>query len=77
MTATLVDVSESVNLFDRNLGSQLTDPHKLATRKKFPRRAFSKRLVEQNNTIMSQIEEQLNSKFEKVANKTEQIKTIT
>ena len=58
--ATLVDVSEKVNyIFDRDLVSELAEPSQ--TRNEME--GFSQRLAERKSTEMSQIEEQLNSKF--------------
>ena len=61
--ATSVDVSENVNnIFDRNLGSELTEPSQISNEIE----AISQRLSEQNNHKMTQIEQQLNSKFEEI-----------
>ena len=61
--ATLVGVSENVNIIlDRNLGSELTEPSQISNEIK----VISQRLTEQNNDKMSQIEEQLNNKFEEI-----------
>ena len=61
--ATLVDVAENVNnIFDRNLGSELTEPSQISNEIE----AITQRLSEQNNHKMSQIEQQLNSKFEEI-----------
>ena len=58
--ATLVDVSENVNdIFDRNLGSELTEPPKISKEIE----AITQRLSEQNSSKMTQIEQQLNSKL--------------
>ena len=67
--ATFVDVSENVyNIFDRNLGSELTEPSQISNEIE----AISQRLSEQNNHKMTQNEHQLNSKFEE---KLKEIKT--
>ena len=51
--ATLVDVAENVNnIFDRNLGSELTEPSQISNEME----AITQRLSEQNNHKMSQIE---------------------
>ena len=61
--ATLVDVSENVNnIFDRNLGSELTEPSQTSNEIE----AITQRLSERNNHKMTQIEQQLNSKFEEI-----------
>ena len=61
--ATLVGVSENVNnTLDRNLGSELTEPSQTSNEIE----VISQRLTEQNNDKMSQIEEQLNNKFEEI-----------
>ena len=61
--ATLVDVSENVdNIFDRNLGSELTESSQISNEIE----AIIQRLSEQNSHKMTQIEQQLNSKFEKI-----------
>ena len=61
--ATLVGVSENVNnVFDRNLGSELTEPSQISNEIE----VISQRLTEQNNDKMSQIEKQLNNKFEEI-----------
>ena len=61
--ATLVGVSEKVNnILDRNLGSELTEPSQISNEIE----VISQRLTEQNNDKMSQIEEQLNNKFEEI-----------
>ena len=61
--ATLVDVAENVNnIFDRNLGSELTEPSQISNEIE----AITQRLSEQNNHKMSQIEQQLNNKFEEI-----------
>ena len=61
--ATLVGVSENVNnILDRNLGSELTEPSQISNEIE----VISQRLAEQNNGKMSQIEEQLNNKFEEI-----------
>ena len=52
--ATLVDVSENVNtIFDRNLGSKLTEPSQISNEIE----AITQRLSEQNNHKMTQIEQ--------------------
>ena len=65
--ATLTNVSENVNnIFDRNLGSELTEPSQISNE------IISQRLSEQNSnkiqnrTDRTQIEHQLNSKFEEI-----------
>ena len=61
--ATLVGVSENVNnVLDRNLGNELTEPSQISNEIE----VISQRLTEQNNDKMSQIEEQLNNKFEEI-----------
>ena len=61
--ANLTKVSENIdNVFDRNLGSELTEPSQISNEIE----VISQRLAEQSNTKMSQIEKQLNSKFEKI-----------
>ena len=61
--ATLTNVSENVNnIFDRNLGSELTEPSQISNEIKI----ISQRLSEQNSNKMTQIEHQLNSKFEEI-----------
>ena len=50
------------NIFDRNLGSQLTEPSQISKEKE----AISKRLSQQSITKMTQIEQQFNSKFEEI-----------
>ena len=61
--ATLNNVSENVNnIFDRNLGSELTEPSQISNEIE----VISQRLTEQNNDKMSQIEEHLNNKFEEI-----------
>ena len=61
--ATLVDVSENVNnIFDRNLGSELTEPSQISNEIE----VISLRLSEQNDHKMTQIEQQLNSRFEEI-----------
>ena len=60
--ATLVDVSENVNLFDRNLVSELTEPSQISNEIE----AITQRLSEQKNFKMTPIEQQLNSKFEEI-----------
>ena len=61
--ATLVGVSENVNkILDRNLGSELTEPSQISNEIE----VISQKLTEQNNDKMSQIEEQLNNKFEEI-----------
>ena len=65
--ATLVDVSENVNnIFDRNLGSELTEPSQISNEIE----VISQRLIEQNSNKMTQIEQQLNSKFEEILRET-------
>ena len=61
--ATLINVSGNANnIFDRNLGSELTEPSQVSNEIE----VISQRLTEQNNDKMSQIEEQLNNKFEEI-----------
>ena len=61
--ATLTYVSENVNnVFDRNLGSELTEPSQISNEIEI----ISQRLSEQNSSKMTQIEHQLNSKFEEI-----------
>ena len=59
--ATLMSVSENVNIIlDRNLDSEITDPSQISNEIE----VISQRLAEQNKTKMTQMEEQLNNKFE-------------
>ena len=61
--AKLTNVSENVNnVFDRNLGSELTEPSQISNEIEI----ITQRLSEQNNNKMTQIEHQLNSKFEQI-----------
>ena len=61
--ATLVDVPENVNnIFDRNLGSELTEPSQISNEIE----VISQRLSEQNDHKMTQIEQQLNSRFAEI-----------
>ena len=61
--ATSTNVSENVNnVFDRNLGSELTEPSQISNEIEI----ISQRLSEQNSNKMTQIEHQLNSKFEEI-----------
>ena len=61
--ATLVDNSENVNnIFDRNLGSELTEPSQISNEIE----AITQRLSEKNSHKLTQIEQQLNSKFEEI-----------
>ena len=61
--ATLVDVSDNVNkVFDRNLGSELTDSSQISN----VIEAITQRLSERNSHKMTQIEQHLNSKFEEI-----------
>ena len=63
---TLTNVSNNAdNVFDRNLGSELTDP----SQNNKMIEIISQRLTEQNNTKISQIEEHLNSNFEEILEK--------
>ena len=72
--ATLTNVSENVNnVFDRNLGSELTEPSQISNEIEI----ITQRLSEQNSNKITQIEHQLNSKFEKYLKKSEQTKTLT
>ena len=60
---TLVDISENINdIFDRNLGSELTEPSQTS----YEIEASPQRSSEQNSHKMTQIEQQLNSKFEEM-----------
>ena len=64
------------NIFDRNLGSELTDPSQISNEIE----VILQRLTEQNNAKMTQIEEQLNSKLEEIlkeirTNKTHNVTT--
>ena len=69
--ATLVDVSENVNnIFDRNLDSELTEPSQISNEIE----AIIQRLSEQNSCKTTQIEQQLNSKFEEIHKEIEEIK---
>ena len=71
--AILVDYFEKFNnIFDRNLGSQLTEPSQISNEKE----AISKRLSQQSITKMTQIEQQLNSKFEEYSKKSEHVETV-
>ena len=71
--ATLTNVSENVNnVFDRNLGSELTEPSQISNEIEI----ITQRLSEQNSNKKTQIEHQLNSKFDEILEK-EQTKTIT
>ena len=64
-STTLTNVSENTDkVFDRNLGSELTEPSQVRNETKI----ISQRLTEQNNTKISQIEEHLNSKVEERLN---------
>ena len=61
--ANLTNVSESVNIvFDRNSGSEITESSQISNEIK----VMSQRLAEQNSNKMSQMEEQLNNKFEEI-----------
>ena len=61
--ATLVGVSENVNnVLDGSLGIELTEPSQISNEIE----VISQRLTEQDNDKMSQIEEQLNNKFEEI-----------
>ena len=61
--ATLTKDSENVNnVFDWNLGSELTEPSQISNEIEI----ITQRLSEQNNTKMTQIEHQLKSKFEEI-----------
>ena len=60
--ATLTNVPGNIdNVFDRNLGSELTEPSQVSNEIE----VISQKLSEQN-TKMSQIKEHLNSKFEEI-----------
>ena len=59
----MINVSEIVNnILDWNLGSEITEPSQIGNEIE----VISQRLAERNNTKMTQIEEQLNSKFEEI-----------
>ena len=61
---TLTNVAESVkNVFDRNLGSELTEPSSQISNEI---EIITQRLSEQNYNRMTQIDHQLNSKFEQI-----------
>ena len=61
--ATSVDVSENVNnSFDKNLGSEPTELSQISNEIE----AITQRLSEQNNHKMTQIEQQLNSKYQEI-----------
>ena len=61
--AILTNDSENAdNVFDRNLGRDLTAPSQVSNEIE----VITQRLAEQNNTKVTQIEEQLNSKFAKI-----------
>ena len=61
--ATLTNVSENVNnVFDRNLGSEPTEPSQISNEIEI----ITQRLSEQNNDKMTKIEHRLNSKFEEI-----------
>ena len=61
--ATSVDVSENVNnIFDGNSGSELTERSQISKEIE----AISQRLSEQNTHKITEIEQQLNSKFEEI-----------
>ena len=61
--ATLTNVSEKVNnVFDRNLGSELTESSQISNEIEI----ITQRLSEQNNNKVTQIEHQLNSKLEEI-----------
>ena len=60
---TLVDVSEKDNnIFDRNLGSELTEPSQTSNGIE----AITQRLSEQTSHKVTQIEQQLNSKVKEI-----------
>ena len=60
---TLVIVSEIVdNIFYSNLDNELTEPFQISNE----REVISQRLTEQNNTKKTQIEKQLNSRFDEI-----------
>ena len=72
--ATLVEVSDNVNnIFDRNEGSELTQLSQINIELK----AITQRLSEKNSHKMTQIEQQLNSKFKDILKKSEQIEKAT
>ena len=72
--ATLTNVSENVNnAFDRNLGSELTEPSQISNEIEI----ISQRLSEENSNKMTQIEHQLNSKFEEILKEIRANKTVT
>ena len=59
----MVDVSEiDISFFDRNLGSELTEPSQCSNEIE----AITQRLSEQNSHKMTQTEQHLNSKFEEI-----------
>ena len=61
--ATLINVSKNVNnVFDRNLGSELTEPSQISDEIE----KITQGLFEQNKNKMTQIEHQLNSKFDEI-----------
>ena len=61
--AILVDVPENgKNCFDINLSSELTEPSQISNEVE----AITQTLSEQNSSTMTQIEQQLNSKFEEI-----------
>ena len=61
--STLVEVTENVNnIFDRTLGSELTEPSQISNEIE----AVTQRLSEENNHKITQIEQQLNSSFEEI-----------
>ena len=72
--ATLVEVSDNVNnIFDRNEGSELTQLSQINIELK----AITQRLSEKNSHKMTQIEQQLNSKYKDILKKSEQIEKAT
>ena len=61
--ATLTNVSENAdNVFDSNLGSELTEPSQVSNETE----VIPQRLTEKHSTKKSQIEEHSNSNFEKI-----------
>ena len=56
------NVVVSFIVFDGNLGSKLTEPSQVSNEIE----VFSQRLIERNNSKMSQTEKQLISKFEEI-----------
>ena len=61
--------SKMLITFNRNPGSELTEPSQISNEIE----VITKRLSEQNSHKMTQIEQQLNSKFEEILKKLKQI----